>query len=194
MTNGIWRSGCVDLSRKMDSVSILVVAYTFRPHRYLQFTKKEVGPGQGEVYPVHSGSKTEGASKSVARMIDRDPEKKLAAYTESTVAVLMAANGLTTDEITSQLGMDAFYLRPRLTELDELGAITMTPKQRLSARSRPMQVRGPSNDLMERIVRERPDDLQQLRMLVRAFVLTRIEAKRAAQAPYRKRHRKHSPQ
>lgn len=84
------------------------------------------------VYPHHPGFKSRGtsriAAKSMAPLAPTLRDRVLALYAQ-------APNGLTADEVADKLGLTPFSIRPRVSELARLGALTDTMERRANATS-----------------------------------------------------------
>lgn len=78
-------------------------------------------------YPLAAGYKTGGTSKEAADKVD-------AAYLQRKVMAIMELHpeGLTADECAGLLRMSILSIRPRFTELKQMGKITDTGERRLN--------------------------------------------------------------
>lgn len=129
-------------------------------------------------YPVSAGSKVDGTSRQAARAVDKDPERKLTIQTEA--AIMFAYDDLIIDDIAASLGEDINSVRPRISELVSMGILTKSSQKKLTRMGRPASIHQAGESLVQAILNAQPDDLKQLRRSVRAFIIARTEAERAA--------------
>lgn len=127
------------------------------------------------VYPVSAGSKVDGASRAVARMVDADPERKLNVQ----VAIVLESildQSLCIDEIAVNLGESFFYIRPRCSELVSLGVLEKGPRKIGISHGRSAHTVWPSGALVQLLHDTRAHELELdgLRIVIRRFILDRV--------------------
>ncbi len=83
-------------------------------------------------YPNHPGAQDRDTSQAAADEIaDRAPQLRARA-----LAVLERSNGLTADEVAGRLGLSILSIRPRITELAQLGKVRDSGDRRANASGR----------------------------------------------------------
>lgn len=137
-----------------------------------------------ETYPVASGHKADGASKDAARAVDANPDRKLRAQVESVMAVLVSGDDLIADEIGVAINETGpLYIRPIVSTLVNMGILIKSSVRKMTQiHGRPAHVIRPSADLFAFLDRhaDQIEDEDDLRKIVTAFVIGRIESERLA--------------
>lgn len=137
-----------------------------------------------ETYPVASGHKADGASKEAAAAVDANPARKLNAQVESVMAVLMFGDDLIADEIGVVINETGpLYIRPIISTLCNMGIVIKSAvKKKTQIHGRNAHVIRPSADLFVFIDQHADQiaDEDDLRRIVTAFVVGRIESERLA--------------
>ena len=128
-------------------------------------------------YPVTPGYKAIGAAEIAARIVDRDPERRLNTWIAITVTALLATP-MVGDEITT-IQEGVLYVRPRISELVNLGIVVKGPTRPASICGKQAAVILPSNDLLDMVVRRElqldGSDDDALWAAVGSMILDRVE-------------------
>lgn len=129
-------------------------------------------------YPVVAGYKSLGASEIAARVVDRDPERRLNTLANVALVALLGTP-MVADEIAVLIDEGPLYVRPRISELVMMGIVVKGPTRPASICGRMASVILPSNDLLSLIERrgiqlDGSDD-DALWASIRAFIFTRLE-------------------
>ncbi|WP_020695449.1 hypothetical protein [Reyranella massiliensis] len=130
-------------------------------------------------YPATAGFKSLGASEIAARIVDRDPERRLNTMISITLVALIGTP-MVGDEIALTIHEGVLYVRPRISELVALGILVKGPTRPASICGRMASVLQPSNDLLDLIERrgiqlDGSDD-DALWAAVGSIILARLEA------------------
>lgn len=132
-------------------------------------------------YPVVAGYKSLGASEIAARIVDRDPERRLNTMISITLVALIGTP-MVGDEIAMTIHEGVLYVRPRISELVMMGILVKGPTRPASICGRMASVLQPSNDLLNMLIQRGIEidgsDDDALWAAVGSMILDRIEAER----------------
>lgn len=135
-------------------------------------------------YPAEAGFKTSGTSEIAARIVNRDPTRKLDCMINLTLCSLLLAESVVADEASALVEESVLYVRPRVSELVAMGILVKGPSKTASVCGRSAHTLEPSPDLLAMLARRDIDlaDDVQLVGAVGGIILDRLEdARRAAE-------------
>lgn len=130
-------------------------------------------------YPARAGAKTsDGASDAAARQVDSNRDRRLNTQVEIIMTSLLE-DDLVIDQVAHHVGEDRLYVRPRASELVNLGVMVKAKRKLSASFNRIAHVYAASDDLLNYIELKDPKDEAHLKQIIAAFILQRIEAERA---------------
>lgn len=132
---------------------------------------------QTNSYPINAGHRGDGASKLAAHEVDSNPDRKLQTQISIVVAAMVWPDYVV-DQIASEIGEDRLYVRPRASELVNMGVLVKRGKKISPSFGRVANLLEASADLIRWIDARECQDVGDLRMAIGSFILSRIELER----------------
>jgi hypothetical protein len=132
-------------------------------------------------YPLSAGYKDDSTSKAAARAVDANSVRLLDCYARIVLTAIMEPHYVI-DEVAESIHEPILYVRPRASELFNLGILSKGAKRVSPTHGRQAHVYAPAEDIVWYIAENDPTDLVRLERVIRTFIAERIAADRAARA------------